>query len=97
MAGSTISIRPLDLHDASASEWAAFHVFRRIRHAESYRDEPLLADAAVEAYWHKRSPYWQHVGWAAWEDSEDGGRIVVCRVAGREPSGNGVQCQPDVR
>ncbi len=76
MTGSTISIRPLDLHSASAAEWAAFHQFRRIRHADSCRDEPLLPDAAVEASRRKRSHYWQHVGWAAWEDTGGGERIV---------------------
>lgn len=76
MAAPTISIRPLDLHDASAAEWAAFHQFRRIRHAESCRNEPLLPDAAAEAEHCQRSPYWQHVGWAAWEDTGVGERIV---------------------
>lgn len=76
MAAPTLSIRPLDLHSASAEEWTAFHEFRRIRHAESFSDEPLPADAAVEAYRRKRSPYWQHVGWAAWEDAGDGQRII---------------------
>ena len=76
MTAPTISIRPLDLHSASAAEWAAFHRFRRIRHADSCRDEPLLPDAAVKASRRKRSPYWQHVGWAAWEDTGGGERIV---------------------
>ncbi|MDX1534623.1 MAG: GNAT family N-acetyltransferase [Thermoplasmata archaeon] len=44
-----IKVVPFDPKRATREEWTRFHRFRRIRHQETDPDDPLLADATVEA------------------------------------------------
>ncbi len=49
-----IKVVSFDPQRATREEWARFHAYRRKRHAETDPDDPLLADATVEAQ--KRKP-----------------------------------------
>lgn len=49
-----IKVAPFDPKRATREEWTRFHRFRRARHEETDPDDPVLADATVEA--RKRHP-----------------------------------------
>ncbi|MFQ5985759.1 MAG: GNAT family N-acetyltransferase [Thermoplasmata archaeon] len=59
-----LKVVSFDPKRATREEWARFHAYRRKRHAETDPDDPLLADATVEA--HQRNPgtAWKELAFA---------------------------------
>ncbi|PWC55200.1 hypothetical protein TSO221_05875 [Azospirillum sp. TSO22-1] len=63
---------PFDPPNAPSEQWTGLHTFRRVRHAESFPEDPLLADAEYEAMERKPSRFGRRVAWMARVD----GRVV---------------------
>ena len=51
-----LDIVPFDPETASRDEWARYHAYRRLRHAETDPDDPMLDDSSVEALWTRPDP-----------------------------------------
>lgn len=60
-----IQILPFAPATATREEWARFHAFRRVRHAESSPEDPVGEDATVEQWIHKfdRDPEEANIRW----------------------------------
>ncbi len=56
-----IKVVSFDPQRATREEWARFHAYRRKRHAETDPDDPLLADATVEAQKRKPDTAWKEL------------------------------------
>ncbi len=76
-----IKVVSFDPQRATREEWARFHAYRRERHAETDPDDPLLADATVEAQQRKPDTAWKELGfpvvdvdgsdeWIGWQTLE---------------------------
>ena len=50
-------VREFDPVSASASEWAAYHAFRRQRHLEEYPQDPFVPDDVIERRLRHPDPY----------------------------------------
>lgn len=65
-----IDILPFDPLRAPADLWAGLHAFRRVRHAESFPEDPLLSDAEYEAMEREPSCFGRRVAWMARVDGQ---------------------------
>jgi RimJ/RimL family protein N-acetyltransferase len=65
-----IEIRPFDPGTARRAEWAAVHVFRRIRAEEDIPGEPILEDAEFEREVREVWPLYEFRRWYAWAADE---------------------------
>lgn len=54
MVAEKVEIVPFDPRTASDREWAGFHAYRRVRHEETYPEDPL-SDDKTEEKWMKQS------------------------------------------
>jgi GNAT superfamily N-acetyltransferase len=50
---------------ADADQWAMYHVFRRRRHEETYPEDPLRDDEAVETLMKRSDPEWESLRFGA--------------------------------
>jgi GNAT superfamily N-acetyltransferase len=75
-----IKVVPFDPDKATQDEWAQYHAYRRKRHAETYPDDPILADATMEARERTPDTAWKEIRsaildadkleWIGWQDYE---------------------------
>jgi RimJ/RimL family protein N-acetyltransferase len=70
-----IEIRPFDPDTAKRAEWAAVHVFRRIRSEEDTPGEPVLDDAEFERRTREVWPSYENRRWYAWVGNEIAGNV----------------------
>lgn len=73
----TPEIRLFDAKSASRAEWAALHVYRKVRGAEEFPDVPLLDDAEFEAEVQRLLPLVVHHRFLAWHAGEIVGNIIL--------------------
>lgn len=59
-------ISPFDPPTATKAEWAAYHVFRRLRHEETAPGDPDWDDASVEGWMRRSDPQSEEVRFLAW-------------------------------
>ncbi len=59
-----IKVVPFDPHKATQDEWARYHAYRRNRHEETDPDDPILADATVEARERTPETAWKEIRFA---------------------------------
>ncbi len=72
-----IEIRPFYPREAELAEWAAVHVYRRIRLAEDWPAEPILDDEEYEREARDVWPLYEDRRWYAWEGEEIAGLLGV--------------------
>ena len=70
-----IEIRPFDPDTAKRAEWAAVHVFRRIRAEEDTPGEPVFDDAEFERTTREVWPLYENRRWYAWVGNEIAGNV----------------------
>jgi len=54
-----VQIVPFDPETATREEWARYHAYRRLRHAETDPDDPVGEDATAEAWMRRPHPHWK--------------------------------------
>lgn len=59
-----IKVVSFDPQRATREEWARYHEYRRTRHAETDPDDPMLADATVEARERRPDTAWKELDFA---------------------------------
>src|SRR4051794_10491393 len=62
---SRIAIVRFDPATATRDDWAAYHVYRRVRQEEASPDDPMSTDAEVEADMQQPDPHGEAVRWLA--------------------------------
>ncbi|MDQ0590161.1 GNAT family N-acetyltransferase [Variovorax paradoxus] len=72
-----IEIQGFDVHTASASEWARFQRYRRIRDEELHPGEPQANDADFEHAARRRMPFHDAWRFVALDDGELAGNLMV--------------------
>lgn len=56
-SNATFELVPFDPRTASPEQWARYHAFRRIRHAESTPEDPQLPDDVTESVMKRQDPF----------------------------------------
>ncbi len=59
-----IDIVPFDAETASQEEWARYHAYRRLRHAETDPDDPIIDDGSLEVLWNRPDPQFETLRFA---------------------------------
>ena len=73
-----LRIEPFDVHGASASTWAAYQRYRRVRDLDRAPDMPLMSDAEFVRTLQREEPLVQHHRWTAWAaDGEPVGNLLA--------------------
>ncbi|MDP9902522.1 GNAT family N-acetyltransferase [Variovorax ginsengisoli] len=73
-----IEVSVFDPDRASAAQWAAYHAFRRARHAEDLPDDPLLDDPEFEEVLRTSSPLAASHRFIASERGVLAGNMILC-------------------
>ncbi|MBT2335265.1 GNAT family N-acetyltransferase [Variovorax paradoxus] len=72
-----IEIQGFDVHTASASEWARYHRYRRVRDEESHPGEPQLGDADFEHSARRPMPFHDAWRFIALDGGELAGNLML--------------------
>lgn len=65
-----LDVVPFDPQTASRDEWARLHAYRRLRHAETDPDDPIIDDASLETLWKRPDPQFKTLRFAVLEPDE---------------------------
>jgi len=74
---------PFEPRDASPEQWARYHAYRRLRHAETRPEDPPLPDDVVEARMRRGDPFGEERRLLL----EHGGRVIGSFYGGRVKPG----------